>query len=133
MKRTVIAVAVFLFYLAAWTLAQAAEHEHKPHPHKHEKYAKVKNPIPATAKSIAAGRELFQKHCSSCHGENGKGNIGPDLTDGAWIHGNTDGEIFHVIEDGVKGTAMVGFKKELTKDMRWHIVNYIRSIGRAGK
>jgi hypothetical protein len=29
---------------------------------------------------------------------------------------------------GVKGTSMRGFDKELKKDMRWHLVNYIKSI-----
>jgi hypothetical protein len=32
--------------------------------------------------------------------------------------------------DGVKGTPMRGFKKELKKKMRWHLVNYIKSLGK---
>ena len=46
-----------------------------------------------------------------------KGNGIPDLTDGLWIHGDTDGEIFHVITDGTKGpTPMKGFKKRIDKE-----------------
>lgn len=82
-----------------------------------------------TEDSIVMGKGLYEKHCISCHGETGKGkNNIPDLTDNFWIHGDSDGEIFHVITDGVKGTHMRGFKKELTKEMRWHIVNYIKSL-----
>ena len=40
----------------------------------------------------------------------------------------SDGEIFHVITDGVKGTAMQSFKKGLSKEMRWNLVNYIKSL-----
>lgn len=57
-----------------------------------------------------------------------KEGTGPNLTVSARSHGGTDGEMFHVITDGVAGTAMKGFKKELTEEMRWHPVNYIRSL-----
>ena len=108
--------------------AQETGHVHKPHPHKHEQYAKEKSPVPMTEQSIEKGRELFGKHCSGCHGEKGRGVGTLDLTDSIVIHGDTDGEIFHVITDGIEGTAMRPFKKELTKDMRWHLVNYMKSL-----
>ena len=107
--------------------AQEAQHEHH---HRHLKYAKIKNPIAKTEKSIAQGRKLYEEHCIACHGEGGKGGIGPELTSSDRIHGSTDGEIFHVITAGVAGTAMKGFKKELTEEMRWHLVNYITSLNK---
>jgi len=119
-----------LFLVSGEPYAQAAEHVHEPHPHKHKQYAKVKNPVPMTEQSIGKGKELFEKHCIACHGEGAKGSKSLDLTDGVFIHGESDGEIFHVITDGVKGTSMKGFKKELTRDMRWHLVHYIRSQNR---
>jgi cytochrome c oxidase cbb3-type subunit III len=64
------------------------------------------------------------------HGEAGKGGIGPGLTGPVRIHGTSVGEIFHAITDGIKGTAMRGFQKGLTEDMRWHPVNYIKSLGK---
>lgn len=131
MKRVIVLIALAVSYFTpVEILAQTAEHVHKPHPHKHKEYVKVKNPIPITEESIVKGKTLYEKHCVSCHGETGKGkdNI-PDLTDNFWIHGKSDGEIFHVITDGTKGqTPMKGFKKELTKKMRWHLVNYIKSL-----
>ncbi len=44
-----------------------------------------------------------------------EGGIGPPLNGPVRIHSNTDGEIFHVIADGVAGTAMKGFKNELSE------------------
>jgi mono/diheme cytochrome c family protein len=64
----------------------------------------------------------------ACHVKTGKEGIGPDLKGSLRIHGNSDGEIYHVITDGVKGTAMKGFRKELSDEMRWHLVNYITSL-----
>ena len=53
------------------------------------KLAARKNPVPANAASITAGRALYNKNCRHCHGLRGKGD-GPlapkdpkpaDLTD----------------------------------------------------
>jgi hypothetical protein len=41
--------------------------------------------------------------------------------------------MFHVITDGVAGTAMKGFKKVFTEEMRWHLVNYINSLRNANE
>ena len=120
-----------LHFLPADAFAQESRDIHKPQPHGHEEYVKMKNPIPMTKKSVIQGEKLYEKHCQPCHGESGKGGIGPDLTDTIWIHGNTDGEIFKVITDGREGTAMRGFGKELMEEMRWHLVNYIKSLRKA--
>lgn len=128
---------VFLFSLfcPVFSVSHAQEtgHIHMPHPHKHKQYARVKNPVPITAQSIAKGMDFFGKHCVSCHGEGGKKDGNLNLTDAVVIHGDADGEIFHVITDGVKGTQMKGFKKELTNEMRWHLVNYIKSLKSSSK
>ena len=52
-----------------------------------------------------------------------------DLTDAEWKHGPSDGEIFTVIRDGVKGTGMKSFSKKLTVHQIWDVINYVRSIG----
>ena len=97
---------------------------------------KLKNPEPQNAESVEAGKKLYQRHCAACHGPNGKGDGGmalsggepSDLTDGAWDHGSTDGEIFVVIRDGVSAD-MLAYKDKLTEKQIWQVVNYIRSIG----
>lgn len=132
--RHLTALSIFLMFsfMPFETFAQTGEHIHEPHPHRHKKYAKVKNPIPMSEQSVSKGKQLYEKHCVSCHGASGEGGIGADLTDDFWIQGNTDGEIYHVIMHGAKDTSMRGFDKELKKDMRWHLVNYIKSLGKTG-
>src|SRR5262245_62382176 len=74
----------------------------------------MKNPVPATPKSIASGKNVYDKYCADCHGATGNGvsekatklaaagDAKPsDLTDEKWDHGSTDGEIFVKIRDGV--------------------------------
>jgi mono/diheme cytochrome c family protein len=106
--------------------------------HHHPQAARLKNAVPSSAASIAAGQARYQKQCAGCHGEAGKGDgtlgeeLNPkpsNLTDADWKHGSTDGEIFTVIRDGVKATGMKGYGRKMTAHQLWDVVNYIRSIG----
>ena len=47
-------------------------------------------PTGVTAAMIATGKKLFfgAGLCVACHGPEGKGLVGPDLTDGTWLHGS---------------------------------------------
>ena len=99
--------------------------------------AKIKNPVAASAESIAAGKAAFQKNCRFCHGADAKGNgpmapegtHPPDLTDAKWDRGSTDGEIFAVIQNGAGPKFdMKGYKSKLTEPEIWNIVNYLRSL-----
>jgi mono/diheme cytochrome c family protein len=118
---------VFCF-VSFTALAEAVEHLHETHSHRHMQYTKEKNPIPTNEQSIMKGKEIYGKHCLRCHGEGGKAQGNLELIKAVFIHGDSDGEIFHVITDGIEGTSMKSFKKELTKNMRWHLVNYIKSL-----
>ena len=117
----------------------AQEHQHPAAgAHPHPQAAKLKNPVAADATSTTAGHKLYDKQCAGCHGDTGKGDgsmgeeLSPkpaNLTDADWKHGSTDGEIFTVIRDGVKGTGMKGNKSKLTAHQLWDVVNYVRSLG----
>ena len=131
-----------LFALAASLTAWASEQHQHPATgaHHHPEAAKIKNPVPANAASLAAGQKLYEKHCSVCHGEKGKGDgeMGEEmdpkpanLSDADWKHGSTDGEIFVVIRDGIKGTGMKSFSRKLTVHQLWDVINYVRSLGPA--
>ena len=96
--------------------------------------ASMKNPVPASAQSVSAGRGIYSKECASCHGHGGKGN-GPeaanlsrqpsDLSDPG-VRNEADGELFWKITEGKK--PMPRFARSLNEDQRWHVVNYIRSL-----
>lgn len=79
---------------------------------------------------IGQGRDTFRIYCSSCHGMNGTGGRGPDLTSGNYVQGNRDSDLFRVITQGVPGTAMPSFSGDLTPNEIWQIVSYLRSIAR---
>ena len=104
----------------------------------------MKNPVEPTAKSIAAGKNVYDKYCAECHGVKGDGvsekaktlvEAGEpkpsDLTDDKWDHGSTDGELFIDIRDGVglKG-AMKGLdgRPGISATDMWNVVNYMRTL-----
>jgi mono/diheme cytochrome c family protein len=126
-------VSVFFCFPYGSAAEEERKEAHEPHQHRHLEYAKIKNPVAMTAQSIAEGRKLFEDHCMACHVKTEKGGIGPDLKSSLRMHGNSDGEIFHVISAGVKGTAMKGFKDALSDEKRWHLVNYIKSLKSSDK
>jgi copper transport protein len=98
----------------------------------------VRNPIPASAASLAEGRQLYeQQGCVDCHGVSGRGDgplgrtLRPRPADFR-IHmaaGHTDGELFDWISNGVPGTAMPPYADRLTEEQRWHLINFIRGFG----
>jgi len=100
--------------------------------------ATLKNPVAASAESIAAGKQVYTRSCATCHGTSGEGGPGndlipaaPDLTDATWDHGSTDGEIFTSIKNGVAPDFnMTPFKDRLKDEDIWNVVNYLRSIAK---
>ena len=123
--------------LGARTL-QDHQHAVEGGAHHHPAAAKLKNSVPISAVSIAAGQAVYQKQCAGCHGDTGKGDgtMGEELTpkpsnlaDADWKHGATDGEILTVIRDGVKATGMKPFARKMTTHQLWDVVNYVRSLG----
>jgi mono/diheme cytochrome c family protein len=84
-----------------------------------EKYENLKNPVKSDAVSIKAGKEIYNKHCITCHGISGKGdgkraanlnNSPADFTSAAF-QTQTDGALLYKIYLGHKD--MPSFKKRI--------------------
>lgn len=88
----------------------------------------TKNPFEGDASAIRNGGAMFRSRCAGCHGPDGRGFVGPDLT-GFWAAGGTDDRMFDTIRRGVPGTEMTGADRlrVLDKDI-WQIVSYVRTL-----
>jgi len=99
------------------------------------------NPFAGDPKAIAEGKQLFAANCAVCHGENAKGDIGPDLTDNVFLYVEgdlPDDDYFEIINNGTspglveegrtaKG-GMIPFKDTLSKEEIWYVIAYVRSL-----
>ena len=97
-----------------------------------------RNPIPLSPDIVAAGRAHFADHCASCHANDGSGDTemgrnlfpkAPDMRLPA-TQSLTDGELFWIIEHGVRFTGMPGWSTG-TKEgeaASWHLVHFIRHL-----
>lgn len=84
--------------------------------------------------NVAEGQELFKTNCVSCHGEGGRGGIGPNLTDNFWINQPEKKlfkNVFHMAWNGSPNNpSMRGFGKngELTGNDIEKIAAYVYHI-----
>ncbi len=72
--------------------------------------AQTAAPAGVTPEAVAKGDTIFHKTglCYACHGNNAEGTVGPNLTDGEWIHG--DGSL-----ESIVATVTAGVPKEKAK------------------
>jgi putative heme-binding domain-containing protein len=75
------------------------------------------------------GRKLWSANCAVCHGAEGKGGRGPDLTSGKFRHGGTDDDFYWAIRNGIPGTEMPGFPLNGVESIE--LLAYVRALGRA--
>ena len=97
-----------------------------------------RNPVPMSEEILAEGRAHFADHCAICHANDGSGNTemgqnlfprSPDMRLSA-TQDLTDGELFWIIENGIRFTGMPGWGTG-TPDgeaASWHLVHFIRHL-----
>jgi mono/diheme cytochrome c family protein len=98
----------------------------------------LQNPIARTPDAVAAGLAHFADHCASCHANDGSGNtaIGrglfprpPDMRSPE-TQQLSDGELFYIIEHGVRFTGMPAFGSDdgSSAEGSWQLVHFIRHL-----
>ena len=80
------------------------------------------------AASIARGSEQFTKYCVSCHGPEGGGGIGPNLTDDYWIHGGGIRDVYSTIKVGVPAKGMISWQLVFTPKQIQEIASFVLSL-----
>jgi mono/diheme cytochrome c family protein len=100
----------------------------------------LRNPVEYSGEVIAEGRAHFADHCATCHANDGSGDTAmgrgmwpkvPDLRL-ARTQDLSDGELFWIIENGVRFTGMPGWGTGTndSETASWHLVHFIRRLPR---
>jgi mono/diheme cytochrome c family protein len=101
-----------------------------------ESARQARNPLTANTESLREARLHFADHCAICHGNDGRGDtpVGkglypkpPDLRLQE-TQNLSDGELFWIIENGVRFTGMPGFGTPGAADDSWKLVLFIRHL-----
>jgi cytochrome c oxidase cbb3-type subunit 3 len=83
----------------------------------------------ADAKGIDAGKAIFTKTCTPCHGVNGEGNaVGPNLTDKYWLHGGSISNVFRTINLGVPDKGMQAWGKSYSSGEIKNLASFVLSL-----
>ena len=98
-----------------------------------EGWRNVPNPYPTTEAGLARGHKIYQDFCLGCHGPVGDG-MGPAQP---WIYppplnftilkgrGVSGGILYYQIMNGITGTAMPYFKRDLESQKIWEVGDYV--------
>jgi len=97
----------------------------------------LKNPVAFSPEVWVDSRAHFADHCASCHGNDGRGNTemgrnlfpkAPDMRL-ASTQDKTDGELYWIIENGIRLTGMPAWGKGATDDAdTWKLVHFVRQL-----
>lgn len=83
--------------------------------------------IASDPKKVAKrGRKTYKRKCKACHGAQGEGGIGPNLTDMFWINGDGSvAAVYKVIDKGVVDKGMAAWGEVLGKEKLMAVVEYV--------
>jgi mono/diheme cytochrome c family protein len=104
------------------------------------KAGNMKNPLPETAEIMNQGQQVFAGSCALCHGPDGRGgtSIGShmdppamDLTS-AHVQHWSDGELFWIIQNGVRLTGMPAWQSSISADDTWKLARFIHGLPHLG-
>lgn len=77
---------------------------------------------------VTKGKAVYTSKCASCHGAQGQGSIGPNLTDDHWIHGGKAPEIAKTVAEGVAAKGMPPWGSVISADELVQVVAYVKSL-----
>ena len=75
--------------------------------------------------AVNAGKAVFVKNCVACHGPDGGGVIGPNLTDNSWINGGAPDRIHYTIVNGVLAKGMPPWGRLLKPEEVDNVAAYV--------
>lgn len=98
----------------------------------------LQNPIPVSSEVIAEGMAHYADHCATCHANDGSGKTemgqglfpkAPDMRLPA-TQDLSDGELFYVIEHGIRFTGMPGWRTGTAsgETSSWQLVHFMRHL-----
>nr|WP_245279201.1 c-type cytochrome [Mesorhizobium loti] len=94
-----------------------------------ESYFALGKPYETDAYNLSQGKRLYSWFgCGSCHGDDGRGGVGPSFLDGWWLYGPEMVSIVASIRDG-RPHGMPAFRDRMPIEQIWQLAGYVQAIG----
>ena len=77
---------------------------------------------------LEEGKNIFIKNCAVCHGNEGQGGVGPNMTDNYFVHGPTIQDIFSVVKYGVPEKGMIAWQTQLNPSSMQKVASFIMTL-----
>ncbi len=84
--------------------------------------------VTTDAAALETGKSLYLANCAACHGPEGEGTVGPNLTDAYWLHGGGIQNLFKTIKYGVPEKGMIAWEKQLKPQEIQFVSSYILTL-----
>lgn len=105
-----------------------AEHQKLLESHKPKSTDDVLLALAKDPAAIAAGAEVFKTNCAACHGPEGQGLVGPNLTDKYWLHGGKPLQIQGTVSKGFVEKGMPAWEPVLGADRVQKVAAFVLSL-----
>lgn len=89
----------------------------------------AKNPYAGNATAASAGKDIYAKSCTQCHGKNREGMGPAPPLDSEKVRSANSGELFWFITNGNPSSGMPAWPN-LSKQQRWQVVAFLQSAAK---
>jgi len=79
-------------------------------------------------KGLEKAYGIYIANCAACHGPEGQGGVGQNLTDNYWVHGGSLKDIYTTIKNGVPEKGMIAWKSQMTPGTILKLASYIKTL-----
>ena len=80
------------------------------------------------AKTLDKAKGIFIANCAACHGAEGQGGVGPNMTDNYWIKGGSLSDVYQTIKNGVPEKGMIAWKTQMQPATILNLASYIKTL-----
>ncbi len=77
---------------------------------------------------LKTGAAVYATRCVACHGAQGQGGIGPNLTDDYWLHGGKITDSLRIVANGVVDKGMLAWGTLLPPEEVYSVVGYLFTL-----
>ena len=88
----------------------------------------LRNPYAGIENHRLAGKKLFQRHCSSCHGKDAGGTKGVPALTSEKVREANEGHLFWYLRNGNSRAGMPGWSR-LPDQQIWQLVTFLQMPG----